>query len=333
MKKIFTTIIAVIATIGAQAQIDPNITTEYFFDRDPGFGKGKIAGVSSNGTQKFKADLSNLKQGFHTLNVRGKNVFGWSQTQTFQFVLFEKTSEIIGTEYYFNEDPGHGKGKFTAIAPNDSSVNIKQSATKLDIDVSGINPGYHILNVRALNGDKTWSDPITTPFIYAQAPEIPKKAEYYIDRDPGEGNGSVIKTSNNNTIAFALETEKQKDGNHILFIRTQDEQGNWNMEESSPFQLKKINDNTKADWILPVYLTPNPAQYSFTIQFGKVIKDSVNVVVSSLSGKEMSNNNYMITNNEIKINTAPYTSGSYLVTITKDSMKASKRLIIKKVTE
>ena len=330
MKRLLYTLVACASVLSASAQNYP-ITTEYFFDHDPGFGHGYVAGTTENGTQDFKADLSKLKQGFHTLNVRGNNVYGWSHTITFQFVLFEKSNNIVGTEYFFDQDPGKGKGVFSAVTGRDTAQSVKQNAAKLNVVVAGIDPGYHILNVRAMNADKTWSDPISSPFVYLKSPEVAKRAEYFFDHDPGEGNGNVIKTDGN-AVAFPLETSDLNDGNHILYIRTQDDFGNWNMEEISPFTLKKVQDNAKADWSIPAYVSPNPAQYSFSIQFGKHFSanDSVTVVVSSQSGKELSHAVYAVVNNMITISTAPYSTGSYLVTISKDWLSTSKRLIIKK---
>lgn len=323
-----------IALLGfcALAQAQPEVTTtEYFFDKDPGYGKGKIAGTCDNGRQDFKADISELKQGFHTLNVRGRNIYGWGHTVTFQFVLFDKANEIVGTEYYFNEDPGAGKGVFTPITGSDTLKSFKTNAANINYSVTAIDPGYHHLSVRALNGDKTWTESITTPFVYLKSPEQPRKAEYYIDHDPGEGNGKIIK-NDGTTLAFPLETTNLSNGNHILYVRTQDGAGNWNTEEITPFTLHKKDEEAKADWNIPVYISPNPAQYSFTIQFGKHISenDSVTVSIYSQSGKELSRQNYPVVNNVITLSTAQYSSGSYLVQISKEWLSTSKRLIIKK---
>ena len=64
-----------------------------------------------------------------------------------------------------------------------------------------------------------------------------KTGRIFFDHDPGEGNGNVIKIDGN-TVAFPLETSDLNDGNHILYIRTQDDFGNWNMEESVRLLLK-----------------------------------------------------------------------------------------------
>lgn len=328
-KQLYTALLG-LSALAAQAQPEV-ITTEYFYDKDPGFGKGYVAGTTDNGRIDFKADLSSLKQGFHTLNVRGRNIYGWSQTAIFQFVLFDKANEILGTEYFFDEDPGTGKGVFNQIAGGDTLKNFKTNAAKINYNIASIDPGYHHLSVRALNGDKTWTESITTPFVYLKSPEQPKKAEYYFDHDPGEGNGKVIKVDGN-ALSFPMETSNLSNGNHILYVRTQNGDGSWNIEEVSPFTLHKKDEQAKADWNIPVYISPNPAQYSFTIQFGKHISenDSVTVCVYSQSGKELSRANYPVVNNVITLSTAKYSSGSYLVQISKEWLSTSKRLIIKK---
>ena len=329
-KALYTALVAMSATM-ANAQIEQPITTEYFFDHDPGYGKGITAGTTSSDKQNINANLDGLKPGMHTLYVRGQSVYGWSHTATFQFMLFEKVNQIVGTEYFFDEDPGKGKGTFTPVLGNDTIQSVRTNAAKLNINVSNIDPGYHSLSVRAMNSDKSWSQSLSAPFIYLKSPEQPKQAEYYFDHDPGNGNGTPI-TPDGSKLAFTLNTDGLRNGNHIMYIRTLDDEGNWNTEESSPFVLKKDSDNVKANWSIPIYISPNPAQYSFSIQFGKQVSqsDSVLVTITSKSGKELSSKNYSVVNNVITISTAPYSPGSYLVTVQKDWLSASKRLIIKK---
>ena len=144
MKKIFASIYAVaIAMSSAFAEV---ITTEYFFDEDPGFGKGYKAGVTTNGTIKFKAKVRNLNNGFHTLYVRGKNYDGWSHCVAIPVTMFEKSSEIVGSEYFFDVDPGEGKGKFVETsAEATAAISINEE------DLSKLKPGFHELYSRALS--------------------------------------------------------------------------------------------------------------------------------------------------------------------------------------
>ena len=50
-------------------------------------------------------------------------------------------------------------------------------------DVSSLQPGYHTLNVRALDNANKWSDVVTTPFVYMELPAKVTSAEYYFDED------------------------------------------------------------------------------------------------------------------------------------------------------
>lgn len=330
MKKNIYSLLLAFSAMSVYAQNEA-ITTEYFFDKDPGYGKGIKAGTTENGIQSFNADVRDLHQGFHTLYVRGNNIYGWGQTSSFQFVVFDKVDEILGTEYFFDNDPGVGKGHFNPIANQDSSNKVTTNISKLNVSLEGLEPGYHTVSVRALNGDKTWSNTITSPYVYIKAIELPKKAEYFFDHDPGEGNGSRIECDGKN-MGFALETSKLDNGNHVLYVRTQDGAGNWNMENISPFTFSKQEDKAKAEWSMPITISPNPAQYSFTIQFGKEIpaNDSVNVSIYSQSGKEVFKEKFAVVNNAITMSTSQFNSGSYLVTISKEWLSSSKRLIIKK---
>jgi hypothetical protein len=154
----------------------------------------------------------------------------------------------------------------------------------------------------------------------------------FFDHDPGEGNGNVIKIDGN-TVAFPLETSDLNDGNHILYIRTQDDFGNWNMEEISPFTLKKVQDNAKADWEHSClrFSQSSPVQFLYSVWQAFLCQMIQSQWLSALNrAKELSHAVYAVVNNMITISTAPYSTGSYLVTISKDWLSTSKRLIIKK---
>ncbi len=97
------------------------IAMEYFFDADPGFGNGVdvpiTPGVLSEVT--FDADFGTLPDGYHNLMVRIKDENGkWSDVyadDVFKFTVPEATElttlpNIVGMEYYFDEDPGFGNG-------------------------------------------------------------------------------------------------------------------------------------------------------------------------------------------------------------------------------
>lgn len=304
------------------------IVTEYFFDKDPGYGKGLLGGPAKDGKLKFDADMSGLNVGFHTLNVRGRNSEGWSHTVSYPFVLFEKVSEIVGTEYFYNEDPGQGKGIFIKSVVLDS---LRKNITLGKPDVSSLQPGFHTLNVRALDNANKWSEVVTTPFVFMELPAKVTNAEYYFDEDPGVGNANMINVADGGLkLAFSVDLSGLGKGKHTLYVRTLDEEKKWHVEEGAPFEYLGKGE---VKWSLPIAISPNPAKYSFTIEFAEKIsnQDSVVVGVSLItpSGKELDKVDYVVSNNVVTISVSNNTSGSYLVNVKKGEAVSQKRLIIK----
>ena len=105
---------------------------EYFFDTDPGFGKGSAIAVTPDNdvTASFPIDIKALSFGFHQLYIRGYippyhgtengtavTNGGWSHTQVrsiykeqFRYSSGSSLSPVVAGEYFVDTDPGFGKG-------------------------------------------------------------------------------------------------------------------------------------------------------------------------------------------------------------------------------
>jgi hypothetical protein len=85
---------------------------------------------------------------------------------------------------------------------------------------------------------------------------------------------------------------------------------------------------------MPIAISPNPAKYSFTVEFAEKISDQDSVVVGvslvTPSGKELDKVDYVVSNNVVTISVSNNTSGSYLVNVKKGDAVSQKRLIIKR---
>lgn len=321
--------VAVTYNLSAALDSSELIVTEYFFDKDPGYGKGLLGGPAKDGKLKFDADMSGLSVGFHTLNVRGRNSEGWSHTVSYPFVLFEKVSEIVGTEYFYNEDPGEGKGIFIKSMVLDS---LRKNITLKKPDVSSLRPGYHTLNIRALDNANKWSEVVTTPFVYMELPAKVTNAEYYFDEDPGVGNANTVNVAEGGLrLTFPVDLSGLAIGKHTLYVRTLDEEKKWHIEEGAPFEYL---GKGSVKWSMPIAISPNPAKYSFTVEFAEKISDQDSVVVGvslvTPSGKELDKVDYVVSNNVVTISVSNNTSGSYLVNVKKGDAVSQKRLIIKR---
>lgn len=131
------------------------VKTEYFFDKDPGVGKGTT--ISSNQglniSDSFTIPLANLTVGFHTLKVRSQDAQGhWSHTLSHTFHLFSgRAGTVAASEYFIDTDPGHGMATPITAAPgSDSSI-------RFAVPLSNVGLGFHTLFVRTKDDAGRWS--------------------------------------------------------------------------------------------------------------------------------------------------------------------------------
>ncbi|MBN1340446.1 MAG: hypothetical protein JXA03_14045 [Bacteroidales bacterium] len=213
---------------------------EYFFDTDPGFGNGTSLPVTSglNIDESYSVDITSLSDGFHTLffRVQDSNEV-WSLTDKrdiFKIRLPDPsppTKDVVALEYFFDTDPGFGNG---ASLPVTTGLNIDESYS---LDISGLSAGFHTLFFRVKDSDSLWSLTDKRDIFKLETtgprPPAPNLAamEYFIDTDPGFGNGTPVPVpaSQNVDESFLVDVSGLITGNHILFVRVLDENGNWTL--------------------------------------------------------------------------------------------------------
>jgi hypothetical protein len=104
-------------------------SVEYFFDKDPGIGKGSIILVSKKKEldTSFKFSMTGLSMGLHVIYFRAKDSSGnISITHNAPFILYDgadSVSKVEKIEYFFDKDPGYGKGYTLQITPNSTIEN------------------------------------------------------------------------------------------------------------------------------------------------------------------------------------------------------------------
>jgi hypothetical protein len=203
---------------------------EYFFDTDPGQGNGTAITFAASDPVTITSSISTtgLKPGYHILYVRTRTSTGkWSLLEP-QKILID--GGIIKGEYFFDTDPGIGNGTPLPITPFNNTI----SPT---IPTTGLKDGVHYLFIRTRHDDKTWS--LSDPQMFYIRTRI-VLAEYFIDSDPGFGNGTPISISSPDdliTITPSLATPTLPDGDHYLFIRTKDILGKWSFFEPMMFTV------------------------------------------------------------------------------------------------
>jgi hypothetical protein len=224
---------------------------EYFFDADPGIGSATSLIVPSDSdplTFTSAISTAGLDPGYHILFVRTKSSDGfWSLYEYQEFII---EVPIEKAEYFFDADPGIGNGYPLPIAGG-------QLVLTAAIPTAALRDGEHVLFVRTRQGDR-WSLSAPVPF-YIQTRIV--AAEYFIDADPGFGNGTPIDIavpSHQVTFTTSVGVGPLPYGDHYLFVRTKDILGQWSFYDAQLFTV---------DVPLPVDLT----------HFGAVVTEDNNV--------------------------------------------------------
>ena len=111
-------------------------------------------------------------------------------------------------------------------------------------------------------------------------------AEYFIDTDPGVGNGSPI-TVSGNVIDQDLNvpTTGLTDGVHKLYIRVQNNDGNWSLYDRNVFYINPSNDNTANIAAAEYFIDTDPGVgngVGLTVA-GNVIDQNFNIPTTGLA--------------------------------------------------
>ena len=135
---------------------------EYYFDIDPGYGKGFTIQNIEDGTSQLAIDLSGLLPGAHILYLRTNDKSRWSSTIARPLYVCRHT-DIVALEYFFDDDdPGEGKATQVAL-PNNLS-----STFTFEVPLNHLKVGDHLLHVRAKGNDGLWSVISTDAFAVTE---------------------------------------------------------------------------------------------------------------------------------------------------------------------
>ena len=148
--------------------------------------------------------------------------------------LFAQNIERV--EYFFDIDPGYGNATEIAITP------ANQLELDLLVPMDDMDNGFHILYVRALDENGNWSNNFIRSFLKEnlQSDVLPNvtSLEYFINTDPGYGNGTAIDIASPSAImelSFTVDLTDMPNGYHTIYFRAKDAYGNWSMVLNRPF--------------------------------------------------------------------------------------------------
>lgn len=183
-------------------------------------------------------------------------LFSWSQTN------------ITKAEYFFNTDPGFGNGINIPITPAADLSNINFPA-----NLAPLSLGLNSLFIRSRDANGKWS--VTNRFLFVKTSAFSStninKAEYFIDVDPGFGNGTNVPVTPSTDIAntaFNVNLTGVSEGLHSLYIRSRNEDGRWGVSNRFLFvrSFSAVQNVTLAEYFFdndpgfgnatPITLTP-----------------------------------------------------------------------------
>ena len=206
---------------------------EYFVDADPGFGNGTTVSITTGANVSnvfFTVDITALTRGFHTIFIRSKDNDGnWSLTGKWLFFKdIIPAANINQLEYFVDTDPGFGNGTAVSIT---SSANIAD--VFWTVDITGLSNGFHTIFMRSKDNAGNWS--VTNKWLFfkdiAPAANV-SKLEYFVDADPGFGNGTAVSITagaNISNVFWTVDITGLSNGFHQLFIRSKDNAGSWSI--------------------------------------------------------------------------------------------------------
>jgi len=222
------------------------VQAEYFIDADPGEGSGNPLSAKDGSFDSPKEDIelsldtSNLKLGVHALYIRMQNeqeIWG-----TPRKILFDVTGDknISAAECFFDGDPGPGNG--SSVPPLDGSFDEMKESITAAFDTSGLSAGLHTLACRMKDSEDHWGT--TRGYTFeVREPPVFTGAEYYIDDDPGIGNGTPLDCSDGNCSSHVENLEVTfsacglSAGAHTVFVRGTDSYFRWGEAASTGLEV------------------------------------------------------------------------------------------------
>lgn len=210
---------------------------EYFWDEEPGMGKGNRASYTAEGEvcdATFTASMATLATGLHRLGLRTVTTAGGREYYSptlWSYVVKAANVYADRVEYYWDEDPGYGKATQVAVTTGDDATTVT-----FDVSVAGLSEGIHRLCFRSSAGEG-WSPTVQYYVrVVSGEPQLITAIEYYWDVDPGFGKGTPIPftpATAVNLSGYEFDVDELT-GDHYLYVRAQSK-GGW-----SPFVTQLV---------------------------------------------------------------------------------------------
>lgn len=138
------------------------------------------------------------------------------------------SQNVVQVEYFIDSDAGVGKNTLVNVSP------VSDGAFPFNIDLSAFSGGYHKLYFRTKDNNGIWSLTArrNVEVLASQSKTAIAKGEYFIDTDPGFGNGMPVTVSTPDSIIlqnFSAAAFGLSEGYHKLYGRFIDNYGRWSI--------------------------------------------------------------------------------------------------------
>ncbi|MEO0684833.1 MAG: hypothetical protein AAFY76_07230, partial [Cyanobacteria bacterium J06649_11] len=160
---------------------------------------------------------------------------------------------IQSAEYFFDQDPGVGNGIPITITPSDTVLLIDS------ISVSGLSGGFHYLYIRQKDSSGQFGLAqrrrffVFNPVVSSPSETGPiVEAEYFLNQDPGGGNGIPISIAPGDTVLenLSIDFTGVPLGSYAFNLRVKDSVGNWStIIRDSVDICTKYSPTANFDWI------------------------------------------------------------------------------------
>lgn len=241
--RLFTLLLASCVGMSMHAQqpartndvLAPAPRLEYFFDSDPGYGKGKQMECLNQDANTYGMSVEGLAAGAHLLCLRAcDDNNNWSQTISRPlYVCSVMGKRVNRIEYFFDTDPGYGLAN-ALEAPENGEKSYA-------LPIEGVGSGAHLLCLRAQDEQGRWSTVLSRPLYVINASDGEVTAiEYFFDKaDPGVGNATAVTIPETHATEFSfdLDISQLALGNHQLCVRVRDGNNQWSMLRIQPFEI------------------------------------------------------------------------------------------------
>ncbi len=133
-----------------------NLEIEWFYDKDPGVGNGNRITAESD-QNILMLPTEGLTSGAHTLSMRVKDSQNrWTPTMTHPLYITEPVEDVVGGEYFIDEDPGEGNA--TGFGLSEDGIN------SFIIPTDNLAVGTHYLTIRCKTDRGNWIPLHVAPF-------------------------------------------------------------------------------------------------------------------------------------------------------------------------